>query len=157
MDTACSNCQEKQNSSKRLPLQGVLGVILLGIIPKCPFCVLAYSSTAIMCGNGVAVQSSLVTHQSSLTIVITALTSILVLLGILLNWRDGRTYLSLTLAVMGILMVFYSVMQQGGLNLYYWGVVVVFIAIWVNGSFAWMLSFLKGRLKLRPNGLGQTN
>lgn len=157
MDTACSACQQKKSTTKPVAQTGIWGLLLFGILPKCPFCILAYTSTALMCSNGVVSEGSSITFHSSITIGISLFTSLLVLLGIVLNWRDRRTYLALFLAISGVSMVLFSVIKSGGAPLYYAGVVLVFVGVWVNGSFAWLMSLVrKSEQGITANG-GGTN
>jgi hypothetical protein len=156
MDTACSACQQKKPASNPVKQTGIWGLLLLGILPKCPFCIMAYTSTALMCSNGVVSQGSSVTFHSSLTIGISIITSLLVILGIVLNWRDKRTFWALSFALTGIAMVLYSVMKEGGTPLYYAGVVLVFVGVWVNGSFAWLMSLIKRGDDSKPASWGGT-
>lgn len=157
MDTACSACQQKKSTPNPVKHTGIWSLLLLGILPKCPFCIMAYTSTALMCSNGVVSQGSSTTFHSSLTIGICIFTGLLVVLGILLNWRDKRTYWSLAWALAGIAMVLYSVMKEGGTQLYYTGVALVFVGVWVNGSFAWLMSLIKRGDDQKSANWGDTN
>jgi hypothetical protein len=113
--------------------------VLLALLPKCPFCIMAYSGTVMLCGRDTFIESRY-NHYSTVSVFITALFCTLIIAGIILNYRDQRTKYALILSGMGILMILNSVIRNGGQELYYLGVSVVFLAIWLNGS---LLSILK--------------
>ena len=112
---------------------GFFAGFLLVILPKCPFCIMAYSSTVVLCGRNTLIES----HQynySVLSISLTAFFCSLIIAGLLLNFRGKRTKYALILSGLGILMILNSVIRNGGQELYYSGVSIVFIAVWLNGS-----------------------
>lgn len=113
--------------------------ILLTLLPKCPFCLMAYSGTIMLCGRNTLIESQY-HHYSILSISIIALFCALVIAGIVLNYRDQRTKYALVVSGLGILIIFNSVIRSGGQELYYLGVSIVFLAVWLNGS---LLSILR--------------
>ncbi len=112
---------------------GFLSGFLLAILPKCPFCIMAYSSTVMLCGKDTFLEAEQ-NHYSTLTISLTTFLCFLVIAGIILNFRGNRTKFAFALSVLGILMILNSVIRNGGQELYYFGVSILFIAIWLNGS-----------------------
>ncbi len=125
---------------------GLLTGLLLIILPKCPFCIMAFTGTALLCGEGTIIESS-VTHNSTLTIIITSMLCITTLAGIILNRRGMRTVYAAILAVIGMMMIMYSVVWDGGQTLYYAGILLVFTAVWMNGSMSWFYFQVKSALK----------
>ena len=107
---------------------------------------MAFTGTALLCGEGTIIESS-VTHNSTLTIIITSMLCITTLAGIILNRRGMRTVYSAILAAVGMIMIMYSVVWDGGQTLYYAGILLVFIAVWMNGSMAWFYFQVKNGLK----------
>lgn len=140
MDKSCKSCNSYTKPSSPSGYGWISGV-LLAVIPKCPFCVLAYSSTMMLCGEG-SLLSSRSAHVSPLTIILTTLLGILTLIGISLNNRGKRTFYALMIAILGMSILFSSVMLGGGELLYYTGTAIVFIAIWFNGSMLWFVKKL---------------
>lgn len=143
----CKPCKKRKIDSEGKKQFGLLTTILLVLLPKCPFCLMAFSSTFMLCGEaGVIARSA---HSSSVTtILITSFFCLLVLLSIILNYRDIRTRYALLLAAAGSFLIMYSVCVGGGLSLYYSGVILVFIGAWLNASLLYIISKITGRRKL---------
>jgi hypothetical protein len=135
MDVQCNACTEgqKRSGSSRW---GIITGLFLAILPKCPFCIVAYSSTAMLCGEGVILETTR-THHSVFTIIVSAVLGSVTLLSIFLNRRGARTFYAFMLALLGNAMVLMSVVYWGGLMLYYSGVLILFAGVWLNGSFLW--------------------
>jgi hypothetical protein len=115
----------------------VAGNLLLVLMPKCSFCVMAYTSTALLCTKDETIVASSL-HASPLTVSITTILCLLILGGILLNRRGKRTWYALGIALAGMMMMLASVAWGGGEALYYAGSAAVFAGIWVNGSFLYL-------------------
>jgi MFS family permease len=143
--STCQHCPpegayvEAANSADRAELINVplISNLLLILMPKCSFCLLAYTSSVMLCTrNETLVATS--THSSPLTIALTTSFCLFILVGILLNRRGRRTWYALALALSGIACMLISVVLGGGEWLYYTGSVLVFLGIWVNGSFRYV-------------------
>ncbi|MFZ9660356.1 MAG: hypothetical protein ACO29O_00645 [Chitinophagaceae bacterium] len=149
MDKSCKTCNNytKSLASSRY---GWMGGILLAILPKCPFCLLAYSSTMVLCGEGTLINSKTI-HVSPLTIILTSLLGLLTIIGIYMNRRGQRTTYALLLSLLGLALVFSSVLQGGGEWLYYTGTAIIFVAIWLNGSMLWFVSSIIKILERRKS------
>ncbi len=85
----CGSCKKaiapKDNHS------WITGVMMV-VLPKCPFCVFAYSSTIMLCGKD-SVTSKTSFHYSEMTVLFTAILCSITLLSIALNRRGKRTLL----------------------------------------------------------------
>jgi hypothetical protein len=138
----CKPCKRKQLTAEQKKHVGLFTGIMLALLPKCPFCFMAFSSTMILCENGISGVSSH-TFASTTTLFFTAFFCLVTLLSILLNFRDARTKYALLVATLGTLLLVLSVTVGGGLLLYYLGVLVVFSGVWLNGS----LLFFVGRIR----------
>jgi len=141
----CKPCKKKKivsNEKKRL---GLLTTLLLVLLPKCPFCLLAFSSTVMLCGKAGGVYE--LTHSSSITILATAFFCLLILISILFNYRDARTKYALLLVSTGCLLVMCSVGIGGGLALYYAGIALLFIGVWLNASLLYVINTVRNKLK----------
>jgi hypothetical protein len=152
----CPACHEPVPQGGRNRYTSWAGNLLLVFVPKCSFCVLAYTSTALLCTREetlVATQE----HSSPLTLYITLGLFVLILAGVLMNWRGMRSRYALAIVLAGMSMMLYSVVKAGGESLYYAGNVLVFIGIWVNGSFyyAWQ-KFKRAMRPLTRAGMMET-
>jgi len=136
MNTNCNNCTEVVKKPKgRL---GIFSFFILVILPKCPFCIMAFTSTAMLCGEGINMEVSK-TYNSNLTILITAVLGLITLASLILNRKGKRTWYALLLSIVGLGCLLFSVVKYGGQPLYYTGIVLVFFGVWLNGSLLWFL------------------
>ena len=136
MNTNCNTCTVGDTKPKsRL---GVIPFLLLVILPKCPFCIMAFTSTAMLCGEGINMEVSK-TYNSELTILITALLGLITLFTILMSRKGKRTWYAVVLTVFGIGIILFSVIMYGGQPLYYTGILFVFFGVWLNGSLPWLV------------------
>lgn len=147
MHSACHQCHEQRNAVR--PKMSLAAWFLLALLPKCPFCIMAFTSTAILCGEGAMTTVSR-THNSPLTITITAILGLTTLLAILFNRKGARTWYALGLSVPGFVMVLFSVIRNGGQPLYYAGIGLLFLGVWMNGSLPWIWNSLPPR-RLQPS------
>ena len=123
---------------------GLLAGILLALLPKCPFCYMAFSGTLMLCGNGSGMFTR--TFSSLPTQIFSVTFCLLILLFIILNFRDKRTLYAIALAVVGSAMIIYSTTISGGLMLYYCGVVIIFFGVWLNASLLYFINRIRGHL-----------
>ena len=142
----CRPCKKKKRVSEGKKQVGLLTTILLVLLPKCPFCVMAFSGTIILCGKAGGVSET--SLSSSTTSFITLFICVLVFLSILFNYRDARTRYALILAAAGSAMIIYSVGAGGGLSLYYAGVILVFAGVWLNASLLYIIGKITGRQRI---------
>ena len=137
----CGNdCQAKKKITKSRPY-GLFSGLLLLLIPKCPFCFLAFSSALLVCGDK-GIEHSSRFFYSDITLILTAVFSLAALFSILLNYRRGRGHYALFLAGLGNIAIFLSVAIGGGLTLYYGGSFLVLSGVILNSG----LWFLLGRM-----------
>lgn len=136
MNSTCDHCPKRElSTSKKM---GAASWLLLAILPKCPFCIMAFTSTALLCGEG-AMQEVSMTHNSMLTISITSLLLLVTLASVLINYKGKTTWWALSFILPGLTLVMYSVVRDGGQLLYYTGTVLTFAGVWMNGSLPWLL------------------
>ena len=136
---SCSCKVQKRRVAKRSGWTVLMG-ILIAVLPKCPFCILAYSSAITMCG----VNRHTPEWTSWISIALAALT----LLFILLNNRGARTILASILVVIGSGFILSSELVSGSMEAYYWGVGFLLAGVWTNASLYYFLRKLKE--KTRP-------
>jgi hypothetical protein len=114
-ENACKVChsnpsiQPQKNTNNLSPL---LSFIIL-FLPKCPFCIVAYSSSMTMCGA-----APLVSHHIDWGAWLAIGLSIIVLGSIALNFRGKGTYYALFIALIGSLMVVFGIFKANMMLFY---------------------------------------
>jgi hypothetical protein len=129
---SCGDCS--LSPRPRLLPSGTFGGLVLAILPKCPFCFVAFSGTALLCTDA-EVATATHTVSSTPTILITSIISLIVLISVASNFNRSKTPRALLVLLPGIMAVVYSATWGGGEWLYYAGVCIMFLGIWLNGSF----------------------
>src|SRR5262245_50237107 len=129
---SCKPCKKKENVSAGKKIIGLIPGIFLALLPKCPYCFVAFSGSIMLCGNGGGLYSR--TFSSPAMLIITALTCLITLFSVILNFRDRRTKYAIVLVALGSALTIFSVTMGGGLTLYYLGVVMIFAGAWLNAS-----------------------
>ena len=125
----CAN-QNVCRSSKRLNYSSWVPVFIIAVLPKCPFCVMAYSGAISLCSGNMYFPNS---HAYSAYIIVGL--SIITLSGIILNNKGRRTIIAAIVATIGILFLAISQFYSLSEHLYYLSVGLLFFGIWYNGSF----------------------
>lgn len=127
MRKACNSCSTK----KPIPSNSSwISALLIIILPKCPFCVMAYSSAITMCGT-----SSLYMTGNNWVSFIPLGLSVMIIFTILFNWRDNRTLWSLIIASVGLALILGAHQLIVPAYAYDWGTGLMFMAIFYNGPF----------------------
>lgn len=137
MKTSCKKCF----SVKRLSAfrsTSYLSTFLIILIPKCPLCIMAYSSAITMCGV-----QDLYMNSNNWVSYIPLLLSGVIITMIILNNRGVRTFFSATIASFGFLMILFAHQLLLPANFYNWGTILLIAAIWTNSSFMAFVSGLK--------------
>jgi hypothetical protein len=126
-----TNCQQKGvcASTKKRRTYSWIPAVLVAILPKCPFCIMAYSGAVTMCSGNMLFPNA-GTTASYLTVGLAAL----VIFGILLNRKGRKTWVALALASTGILFLIIGQFYFISMISYYLGVLLLFFGIWLNGS-----------------------
>lgn len=120
---SCANPASRRNYSW-------LPAIIVAILPKCPFCIMAYSGAMTMCSGKMLYPNADAT-ASYLTIGI----ALLVLLSMFLNYKGRKTRVALSIAFLGVFMLLLGQFYFISMVNYYLGVMLLFFGIWYNGSF----------------------
>ncbi len=138
IDKDCLPCAGENKAPSGTKYASWIPGILLAVLPKCPFCFMAFSSTMLLCGEGATLTAERL-HQSTPTILLSGVFCAAAVAGILLVRRDIRTFYALLLAVTGSVMVMTSVLKGGGFGLYYAGTSIIFTGVWLNSSLLYFL------------------
>lgn len=128
-------CKTSHKVKPRGKPLSVLAGILIVILPKCPFCILAYSSAITLC-SGAKVYNHAPNWASWISIGLAGLTLLLVLW----NYKGYRTLSAAALILLGSYFILTSELQTGDLADYYLGATLLLGGIWVNGSFQYIVN-----------------
>lgn len=104
--------------------------LFIALLPKCHFCILAYSSAITLCSG-----TTLYHHTPIWTSYISVFLSLFTFLLVLWNFRGIRTIIAGFMVIVGCFLISYSELKTGELTYYYWGTVSLLTGVWVNGSF----------------------
>ena len=141
MNKGCHTCKAQSKSNTKTSMS-FLSSLLIIILPKCPFCVMAYSSVLTVCGG----QSVYMNHNNWVSY-IPLLLSMVILFILVRNYKDSRTIYAIILAVTGaglLLLVHQLVISP---QFYHLGSFLLFFSIWLNGSLFSLISNLQQRIK----------
>ena len=139
-----SNCNchptKKVNRSSSASL---FSTVVLIILPKCPICIMAYSSAITICGG-----ADLYFRSNNWVSYVPLVLAVFINLMLLFNWRGQRTLYALMIAMVGFTLI--SLTHQLVLSpvFYDLGAVLLLMSIWLNSSLISLLN--KFRRKLRP-------
>ncbi|MEM8887882.1 MAG: hypothetical protein AAGD28_07835 [Bacteroidota bacterium] len=127
-----TTCGCKSNARKEANRSSIslLGGIGLALLPKCHFCLLAYSSAVTVCGKGTYYD-----HSPEWTSFLSIGLGVLTLVFILFNQRGKRTWYAAALVGLGIVLISISEMYTGEKAHYYAGAGILMLGVWVNASF----------------------
>lgn len=142
----CVSCAAEKPTAKASKKAGLLSGFLLVLLPKCPLCIIAYSSTIMLCGKETSIISTH-TQSSLLSTGITLFFCLIILVSLFINYRDDRTKYALVLAFTGSLLLVTSTIWAIGPFMYYTGTAIIFAGVWLNGSMFYVLNKLKNILR----------
>lgn len=129
MASNCS-CKKKNRRDIRSSYSSVIGAIIIALIPKCPFCILAYSSAITMCSG-----KTIYDHTPVWTSYISIGLSVFTLAVILFNYKGLKTIVAAGFVVLGSVFLGVSEMQTGSVSFYYTGAVLLMFGVWLNANF----------------------
>lgn len=131
------HCPKQHAKNKSRFLSTFLPGLFIALIPKCPFCILTYTSAITICSakslNGYA------PHWTSwISISLTALTLIITLY----NFKGYRTWIASGIILIGTVLISYSELITGLIQPYYWGCGILIFGVWVNGSLPFFIRLI---------------
>ncbi|MCI4671040.1 MAG: hypothetical protein MRZ79_23080 [Bacteroidia bacterium] len=141
--TTCK-CAKKGPGKRISSLFPTVGGFILAILPKCPFCVLAYTSALSLCG-------STQLHYPVWASWISLSFALLTLFFVLYNYKGTKTILSASIVSIGCLLIVWAELNTGSLYDYYAGTSLVLLGVWINGS---LFHFLKKGMAFFHKSLG---
>ena len=131
------------------PHYPLLSSLLIALLPKCPFCIMAYSSAITVCGA-----KSMSEFFPQWTSWISISLSLATLGIVAWNYKGMKTIIACLLILSGVYLIIQSELFTGRLTSYYWGCTLLFIGVWQNGSLSWFVKriFPKRFERLIPHG-----
>lgn len=132
-----THCQSKCTSKKKQDRKGFFSFlpgIVIALIPKCPFCILSYTSAITVCSS-----KNINDHMPDWTSWISIAFALLTFLITAYNYKGWRTRIALLIIGVGCSLVIYSELFSGMLQPYYWGSSLLIVGIWFNGSLLFMV------------------
>ncbi len=124
----CSKCN-KIIKTRQLDGASLVSTLLIAIIPKCSFCVMAYSSAIAMCGGG-----QMFMESNNWVSYVPLLLAILILMIIAFNPKGRRTTVALVTGLIGTVIIFGVLQTFAKPELYNLGNALLGLSIWINGS-----------------------
>jgi len=117
--------------------------VLIALIPKCPFCILAYSSAITLCSG-----TTVYMHHPEWTSWISIILAVFTLMMVLVNYRGKRTLFAAFFVLLGSGLIVMCELYTGEIEVYYYGVILLLFGVWLNASFfyfyrVWFLPLLK--------------
>lgn len=127
-----ANCDQSKScaATSRKRSYSWLPAIVVAILPKCPFCIMAYSGAMTMCSG-----KMLYPHANTTASYLTIGVALFVLLSMFFNYKGRKTQVALAIAGLGVLMLLLGQFYFISMMNYYLGVILLFFGIWYNGSF----------------------
>jgi hypothetical protein len=116
----------------------ILGILIL-VLPKCPFCLIAYSSAITLCGT-----STLITHTTH-HIVMGALVALglglIIITCLLITYRSNpQPALSVTVAFCGLVLIGIAIFKMDAMPYYFAGAGLMVIATLIYSGANLLLS-----------------
>lgn len=125
--TACK-CKKTHKRSPSSSLSLFSG-ILIALLPKCPFCILAYSSAITLCSG-----KTLYPEGTNYMLYVVLGLMLFILALIAYNFKGRRTYYAIGLILTASLFLASYYFFEGNFTWYYTGVVLLLTGVWMNGS-----------------------
>lgn len=130
-----------QKEASKYKHTSLFSLLLIIILPNCPFCIMAYTSAITMCGG-----PDIYLAENNWASVVPIILSVLIIGMIALNSRGQRTYVAMLLAILGSLLILGVHQLYLEESFYYIGTFLLFFGIWVNSSFIYIFFTIKSYL-----------
>ena len=144
------NCTCKKERSRRITSSwlSMLGAFFIALLPKCPFCILAYSSAITLCSG-----KTLYCHDPAWSSYISIFLALFTLIIVLYNYKGTKTLIAASLVVIGSCFLFISEMYTGELSHYYIGTSFLMGGVWLNANLMYFYrKYISKIVRLTTNG-----
>jgi hypothetical protein len=137
------HCTCKTHNKVRIknPHYPFFSSLLVALLPKCPFCVMAYTSAITVC----SAKTITPVYSPAWTSYIPVSLAVLTLGIVVWNYKGGKTIASCLLMLTGILLIMRSELFSGQLASYYGGCSLLFLGVWVNGNLSYFVKLFTSR------------
>lgn len=139
----CSNNQKCKSFFRSKNLSWVPGIII-ALIPKCPFCIMAYSGAVTLCSG-----NTLYPNAGGLETYVSIGLGIFILISISFNYKGKQTKVSLLFSLLGLLCLIISQTILIDQILFYTAVTLLLFGIWYNGSFLYFYNRIKSNQRIK--------
>lgn len=123
-------CSATKREKTGNDIYSIMSGVFIALIPKCPYCILAYSSAITMCSG-----TKLYSHSPSWTSYFLLVLAVLTLSLIIFNYKGKRTIVAIILVTLGSLLMLVSQFYIFDITYYYLGTILLLFGVWVNASF----------------------
>ena len=134
MDCNSSSCSLTK-AEKKSGMLSIWSWLFIALLPKCPLCLLSYSTAISLCGG-----KTLFQEDVGWTSYIPIMLALLVIGSFIYNYKGRKTLTAIGIAVGACLIILYGEYFSKSMATYYWGVFALFFACWVNGSFSFFIN-----------------
>lgn len=135
-ENSCTACREDVLVKKPLAKQWhstALGLLVL-ILPKCPFCVVAYTSSIAICGA-----PSVVNHHTDWGAWVALGLATVCIGSIARNYRGTGTRTAIIISLLGLSLLLFGLFTPNAMPWYYTGAVLLFLGSFYNGrGYRWL-------------------
>ena len=143
MKNDCNKCTTDLKL-KQSDKASFLSTLFIVLIPKCPLCIMAYSSAITMCGG-----RELYLNQNNWVSYIPIILGVVILVLIIQRFKGLKTWVSLMIATGGLLLIVGVHQLMIPSSAYNLGAGLLLFATWLNGSFISFVNHLKKFVKTK--------
>ncbi len=144
--TNMKNCSSRNHckNSRYLSMLSWMPGILIAILPKCPFCIMAYSGAVTLCSG-----TSLYPNSGSTAVYLSLGIALFIIVSIAFNYKGRRTMISLGICSLAIGLLLLSQLVLMDSAIYTVASLILLFGIWYNGSFFYFYNKIKYSLRHR--------
>lgn len=125
---------------KKYPLLSSFSTLFLILLPKCPLCIMAYSSTFLfMLDVEYASMSAFLKYSQPLLIS-------LVIVSVLMNYHGKKTIYAVLIILLSSFFIIYESFTMIEIIDKRFAIAAIFLACWFNGNFSFFINAVKGVL-----------
>jgi len=140
------NCSTKRKCKSLIRPKNLswLPGIIIAIIPKCPFCIMAYSGAVTLCSG-----NTLYPNAGRMETYISIALAIFIVASIAFNFKGKQTKIGLSIALVGLICLTLSQTLWIDQNLFYTAVILLLLGIWYNGSFLYFYNRIRSNQRIQ--------